>query len=179
MNIYYTNTVTENEEQKKPELSLGGFISSKIVPNDYFGNIFSDISSYTVDNNLNEYIGLMLKNEQDNAVSNILVYFDFPVDAISSIEIAAVTLNVDKSMEILNNRYSAPYVGTFAEADGVVNAINIGGLESQSSIGLWFKRVLDIDTINDNNSCSTLYSNLGTDPETVENISFKVSWTDV
>lgn len=185
MKLYYTVASQENIAQKKIDYSLGGFKSSSQVPNGMIGNLFSELSLLALDRKLNEYIALVLYNDTGDEVSDITVYFDYPVDGnaaqtnLCKFEIAAVALNeTDNSMEIVENIYAQPYNAEFHEADGVANAVNLGSLVNNKGIGIWIKRsiidsrvtdLFDPDTLNDN------YVNSVT-PLKVEEITIKINW---
>lgn len=151
LKLYYTTTKGEDEEQQKASNSLGGYKSSNLFQNDSFNNCFGDISTYTINNNnQDQYIGLILKNEGASK-TNINLYFDYPEDSYSKLYIAAVDLATDSDgfgyMENVQTFHSSPTYGTFYEANGVDNAVNLGDLAQNEAIGIWIKREMLVDTI--------------------------------
>lgn len=149
LKLYYTTTKGEDELQPKFDRSLGGYKSSSLVKNDEFDNFFAEISNYTIaQNNQNQYIGLILKNE--GAIkTNILLYFGYPTGVYSKIYVAAVDLTDDadsvKFMENVPTLHSSPVYAEFYEADGVGNAVNLGDLAANEMMGIWFKREILVD----------------------------------
>lgn len=152
MKLYYTVASQPEITQSKPSLSLGGFKSASPMPNSSFGNLFSDISMYTVKNaNSNRYIALIAKNESETDMVNINVYFTYPFKCASKFRIAAVDLVEDTEgnnfMEHITDNSSKPLYAEFVEANGVDNKVNIGDLPAGGEIGLWIERELLLDTI--------------------------------
>lgn len=177
MKLYYTNISGEEIPQTRPDLSLGGFKSSTIVPNNSFSNVFSDISLYSISENRDEYTALVLHNDTGGTTTDVTLYFDYPVEGSQkAIEFAFVAFNVNGEIEVIPNPYSQPYNATFQGADGVANAVNIGNILDDGKIGIWFKKIIDKTAI------ETEYSNAnmeesGTPEEANEDITLNVSWT--
>lgn len=154
MRFYYTTTAGVAEQgytRPQPERSLGGFRSATPVPNGAFNSLFGDISMYTVFQNQNECIGLILKNETGSNVENVFIWFNFPEDSYSKFQIAAVDLNTDsqdrKFMEDIPTINSIPYYSTFVDAEGEDNKADIGSLPVGGEVGIWFRRVLNKENI--------------------------------
>lgn len=149
--LYYTTTAGENELQSRFDKSLGGYKSSSLVLNDDFDNFFGDISNYTIQNSdKSNYIGIIIKNEGVDK-TDINIWFEYPSDSYSVIELAAVDLTTDsdgfKYMENIPTISSTPVYADFYEADGEVNKLNIGGLLSDEAVGIWLKRTIDRDVV--------------------------------
>ena len=158
MKFYYTTTAGENLEQRKKEVSLGGYKSSTLVPNNYLNNIFGDISLLTIQRNQEMYIALVLVNETGGDITNLNAWFVYPTDdennniSDTKIEIAAVLMSQDDEgvdiMENVENMYSAPYSANFFEADSEDNKVTlISSFTNGDKIGIWLKRSLLIDKI--------------------------------
>jgi hypothetical protein len=175
MRLYYTNISTNGGVQTRPDLSLGGFISSSVVSNDRYKNLFSDVSCYSVQENKDEYIGLALLNETGADVQNVTFYFTYPEQRQKDIEIAFVSFNANDEMEIIPNSYSAPYNATFNAADGELNAITIGTIAADEKVGIWFKKILNIDNITEEYSNESLEEN-GNPEEADEDIILVYYW---
>jgi len=149
LKLYYTTTAGEDQVQPKSYRSLGGYKSSSLVKNDDFDNFFGEITNYTISqNNQNQYIGVILKNE-GTALTNILFYFTTASDSYSEWEIAAVDLATDgdgvKFMENIPTIHSMPTSASFNKAEGFGNAVDLGDLAQDEKIGLWFKRIILVD----------------------------------
>jgi hypothetical protein len=152
MKLYYTVSSASEAVQSKTHLSLGGFKSSSLLPNSRLGNMFPEITPTTISNfNQNQYIGLVLKNEVGQFVSNITIYFTFPEGCYSKFRIAAVDMildsNGDLQMEHVDNQFSKPLNATFYEASGSGNAVVVGDLVDGEQLGLWIERELLLSVI--------------------------------
>jgi len=176
LKFYYTNISENGGIQTRSDLSLGGYKSATAVPNDSVGNLFSDISVYSVRENRDEYIALTLVNETGAEVTDVTLYFDYPENRQKDIELAFVNFNASDEIEIIPNSYSKPFNAVFNAADGVNNALNIGTLAAGAKIGVWFKKVLNINNIKLPYSDLSLETNGNPLIET-EDISLIVSWT--
>ena len=188
MKLYYTTPTGYLGLQTKPNLSLGGYQSITPLPNSTVGNLFGDISMYTVKNSTqNQYIGLMLKNETIATVHSILIYFVYPTTCYSLMRVAAVTPAVDTDLhsyiENVGSIQSKPIYATFSAADGVTNAVNIGDLAAGGVLGIWFERELLESVIKtDQNNIyvvdpSNPYRYLPVDLSKEDSINIVLSWT--
>lgn len=175
MRLYYTNITGENLSQSRPDLSLGGFKSITVVPNDRYSNLFSDISCYSISKNVDEYIALALVNETGAIAENVTLYFNYPVTRQKNIEFAFVAFNANDEIEVVPDSYSAPYTGTFQVADGEPNSVNIGDIAIDGQIGIWFKKILDIAAIETEFSDESMIAN-GNPAEADEDITLVIIW---
>ena len=185
MTLYYTTSAGENEEQYLPQNSLGGYKSSTPVKNDYFDNIFGEISVLTINQNRDNYIALVLENETGADITNVEVWFETNEGCYSNFQVAAVEMVADKNgilkMERIREMYNKPFNGTFVSTDVDTKAL-IGDLAIGERVGIWLRRSLDIETIDADQS--TLYE---LDPnnrhvykkielDTVDTMTFHISW---
>ena len=147
MKLYYTTTAGQDQVQSNPEISLGGYRSSSLVPNNLIDNLFGGITQFLLSrDSQEEYIGLILENELSQSVYSIRLWFIYPESCYSKFLIAAVDLVVDSQgvlrMENIPNRYSKPLYATFFESDGEGNAVDLGDMISGEMVGLWISRQL-------------------------------------
>jgi len=183
MKLYYTGGKVFLDEQTKPYLSLGNFVSSSPVPNGFLDNMFGDISELGISRNLFEVIGIVLKNELVGAVEDIYLWFDYPENVWTKLEIAAVQISGDAtvgySIEKIINLHALPINAVFYEADGEGNKVNLGNLAAGVYLGLWFKRTLLIDKIEEDTDTDKLYENFenSVTVETKDDIVMKIDWT--
>jgi len=152
MYLYYTVPSNEDDIQDKPQLSLGGFRSGSKVANGVFNNLFSDITSLTINNfNQNKFIALVLKNDSGNDANNIKVWFNFPDLCYSKLRIAAVDMVLDSSgkyqMEHVPEINSMPLNAEFYECNGEINAVDLGSLQVGEMLGIWIEFSLLLDII--------------------------------
>lgn len=162
MRLFYTVSSEENKTQKDPLLSLGGFRSSSMVPNDAFNALFGDISEYSIQKGLPEYIGLILQNTFNTAVENISLWIPKSKTRYCKFRLAVVELLPTNEMETISTINSKPLQAEFYECSeddkfslqGVV-------LKPGEGIGLWIERLLDIESENLQlrNNCFHLYEN--------------------
>jgi len=144
MQLYYTTSAGEDEEQLLPQASLGGFKSSTAFRNDDFDNLFGEISTLTLKQNRDHYIGLMLVNEEQTDKTNVQIWIEKPETSICDFQIAAVdpamkdgVYQIERTREI----YNRPVYANFVTTDEL-NKANVGTLTAGSYLGLWFKRSL-------------------------------------
>lgn len=185
--IYYTTPEREGVEQIRPMLSLGGYRASNTVPNDEFGNLFGEITKLSVDKNKDEYRALVLKNEGSDPLVNVKLWFTYPEKSYSKFLIAAVQMSADENnelvMEHVNTIYSRPMYAEFFEANGEIDAVTIGNMSVGAQVGIWLKRVLNIDVITEDQNSNLqydeqtkLYKEIPL--ETSETIGLVIDWQD-
>lgn len=184
MKLYYTTSAGTDKEQKKTVNSVGGYKSSTRVPNSQLNNLFGDISTYTYQNDKTHYIALFLNNDTGSDVSDVELYFSYPENCYTKLEIGAVTPTQDADgeyyIERLNDYDSAPYSVIFYEANGESNKVNLGDITNGSSLGLFVKRTLSKDVIDDDydnlvEKDGDTYSQKQLDQQ--DSIDIVISWT--
>jgi hypothetical protein len=162
MKFYYTTSAGSNTVQTKPSLSLGGFKSSSPTLNDETGNLFDEITPYTLTKNKNEYIALMLVNETGGDVTNVEIWFEFPADSYSKYQVAGVIPAVDGDgnsyIERIETRTSKPFYADFVDAE-VGSKNSLGNMLDGAQLGIWIKRELLIDFI-ETDSCDVYEEDL-------------------
>lgn len=163
MRLFYTISSQENLPQKDPLLSLGGFRSSSMVPNDAFNAIFSDISEYSVQKGLPEYIGLILQNTFSSSVENISLWIPEVKGRYCKFKLAVVELSPSGEMETISTVNSKPLQAEFYECseDDKFHLQEVI-LEPGEGIGLWIERTFDMSSedLQLRNNCFYLYENL-------------------
>jgi hypothetical protein len=186
MNIYYTTSAGEDQHQPKTSASLGGYKAQNTVKNDDFDNVFSEISAYTINQNKDQYIALVIKNDLPATKSNVQVWIEDVSDnpyckyEVSAIQMSADSEGVD-AMERTRDIFSRPYYADFqelnADSKGVIGTMAVG-----AKIGIWIKRSLVMENIN--NEEVNLYVTSPDNPNRVtstniekqEKFKFHVSW---
>lgn len=197
MILFYTGAIKTGQEQKNPALSLGGYISSSIVPNGLVDNLFPDIGLSDLKNNQDQIKVIALQNITGTDLNNFQIYFSSDSNSFCKIQLGVVApmLGGDCNcsyFETLQNQYCIPYYATFADYD--VNAPFIYNqnftqpFANGSYLGLFLKRSL----ISANNpdiggvasDCTTIYNNwLATQtsssppaPKTSDDLSMIITW---
>lgn len=173
--LYYTSKKGENELQTRPDLSLGGFKSSTLIPNNSVNNLFSDISLYTVYRNQDEIIGIIAKNEAETPLTNVKLWFEYPEETQRVLQVGAVDLTSEGYMEGIENAYSQPYYAEFFEADGEANAVDLGDFDAGQSVGLWFKASINKENIETSYSDESIETN-GNPKQSTDEIKIIVEW---
>lgn len=146
LKLYYTGAGAFNEKQEDPSQSLGGNISSSIVPNDFLNNIFGEASFLSRANNRDETIALALKNEfsQDIAIIEVWAEWENPNNRTSVIKLGAIEVDSDGcggfTVQNIPSKYSKPYGVNLYDIRGESNKVNIGGLAVDEYVGLYFNR---------------------------------------
>ena len=186
MILYYTCIQGTAISQPKPEFSLGGYMSSSPVPNGILGNLFSELSLLTLDKLQDEFIGLILYNEQTTPSNDVELYFNYPAPDLNGnptniykYYIASVQLNTTgQPMENILNRNAQPFNATFYDAAGQSEAVNLGVIPSQTGLALWIKRSVISDNIKLLFDPTTLDNNFlaGTVPSSVEEIDMVITY---
>jgi len=185
--LYYTTPEKEGVEQIRPMLSLGGYRASNTIPNDEFGNLFGEITPLSIDKNKDEYRALVIKNEGVDTLIDVRLWFTYPGKVYAKFLIAAVEMTQGEGgeliMEHVNSIFSRPMYAEFFEANGEVGAVTIGGIEAGTQIGIWLKRVLDIEAITQDhesnleyNQQTKLYKEIPL--ETSETVGLVIDWQD-
>ena len=177
MRLYYTTTAKQDSPQQKPSQSLGGYKSSSPVPNSALGNLFSDLSLLTLEKNLPEYLGLVLKNERDNSVSNIKIWINNPVNNLCKYKLAVVELSSVNSFEMLPSINSKPLYAEFYDVDSEVNSIEIGPMLRGEQYGIWLERTINTESeeFKSLKNCDLTSTPLSQ----IEEMEIKISFTDV
>src|SRR5574344_1912053 len=144
MEFFYTVSSQPGVAQSKPVLSLGGFLSSSKVPNGSLGNLFAEMSPYTLQNSRAEYIGLILTNTLKPITSMSLRVKQFSGN-ICKFRIAPVELTENGEMELVPSVNSKPLYAEFEEASEA-NKIDLsfeGTFAVGAMLGLWIERTVD------------------------------------
>jgi hypothetical protein len=145
MELYFTTSAGPDLVQTDPKISLGGYKSSSQISNSSLNNLFDEVSTFKLSRDLEEeYIGIILRNNSLDDIENLWLYFKYPENCYSKFLVGAVDLAVDSNgnqyMEHITDRFSKPFNAEFYEADGVLNAVEIGDIPSGGLVGLWICR---------------------------------------
>ena len=149
MNIYYTTSAGEGQDQPKTSASLGGFRAGNTVRNDDFDNLFGEISTYTVAQGRDSYIALVLRNDLPISAENVQIWIEEEENPYCNYQIAVVEMTEQgesMAMERTRDIYSRPYYAEF----NVLNPDNKGSLGTMGAgkqFGVWIKRTLNRENI--------------------------------
>ena len=119
MRLIYSGAPEFFEDQPLSSLSLGGRASSTFVPNMRANNVFSDISLYEAQKQLNQTKGLFLKNTLPITARNVLMFVEKPREVET--EFYAAVVNVENQaqpqMEEIPSSIDTPFFAEFHRID--------------------------------------------------------------
>lgn len=118
MRFFYSGAKSLNSSQTDISKSLGGFISSTSLPNGRLNNLFQDVSLVSLQEESSETKAIFLKNISNKIVQNIVLYFLYPSETISKLQVACVE-PVNNEMELIRSAYDLPYEAEFFEPSAV------------------------------------------------------------
>lgn len=144
LKLYYTVSSGYLDIQGNYINSLGGFPSSTEVPNDVFDNLFDEISLSEIKDVKTQYRAIIIKNESEEVIENIELWFEKKDSNICSYQIGATLLSNDEQpfMEHIPSVYSKPLYTQLYDAT-VDSKVSIGNLNPGQMIGLWLSRTVD------------------------------------
>lgn len=144
MQLFYTVSSGYLNEQPNYVNSLGGFPSSTKVPNDVFDNLFDEISLCEIKDVKTQYRAIILKNDSQEEIANVELWFEQSEDNICSYQIGATLLTEGEEpfMESIPSVYSKP-LGTELFDATSDSKVSIGNLQPGQMIGLWLSRTVD------------------------------------
>lgn len=151
MKFFYTNSVKFNQTQLDSSKSLGGYISSSVIPNNLVGNIFGDLTAFTKNQNQDEFRALAIQNDGTVTLTGLRVFLDIDDQASGegndfSYELGYLSPSTDDCgdllSELLPNPYAQPYTVTFYNVDGEVNALALPNLDAGDYFVFYIKRTL-------------------------------------
>jgi len=154
MRFLYTGAQIALQPQPNPYLSLGGLMSSTIVPNGRINSLFDDASYSSVKNGAVMTRALILQNETNVDALNVTLGYRYSLNPDFSIMIAIVTLTGGNLMEQIGNSGDTPYYATFSQANidpnaspPINNSLQLGTIPSNSALGVWIQRTQNIQTL--------------------------------
>lgn len=153
LKLFYTGAAKFNKPNLDASKSLGGYISSSEVPNAFLGNLFGELSRYTIKEGRPEVRCFAIKNTDIAIKTGVKAFFTYPVDNACTYEIGfspALADNCgDLYTEALNSIYSKPYSVTFhAGKVGSVNALALPNLDPNMYLIIWVRRIISPATQN-------------------------------
>lgn len=146
MQFLYTGAATDGAEQLDPELSLGGFISSSVIPNDSLQNIFSEASYLSIQQKKREIKMIVLKNDSTTQAANSITLTPTLNDSsIGKYRIAIVLPDDNGCFEEVINSSVMPYYATFQDIVSETT-IDLPNIAADDYIGLWIIRDYDFES---------------------------------
>lgn len=145
MRLYYTGAPKHLSFQGSPLISLGGNISSTLVPSGVRGSLLPDISQNDLSTQTTYSLLVALKNTLGQDATDIKVYFELPDSSLYNLEIGLVQPAIVNSIPIfeqITSPKSIPIGISFSNANSLTNAISVSSLSNNSYLGIWIKRTL-------------------------------------
>ena len=136
----YTGAQENLGQQIDPEKSLGGFVSSSIIPIRK-NNLFQDISYYSMFNEVEEFKAIVIENSGEE-LSNFRLGYSYDKQRYN-IQLAIVELNEDGKMELIGNWRNQPYYAEFYDLsidDEEDNSVLFETMPKDKKYGIWIKR---------------------------------------
>lgn len=146
MILLYTGAQSANAPQINADKSLGGYVSLTGIPNGRLSNIFPTVAKSDVLQNRSLIRMIALKNTTGADVTNVAIYTDV-TGAKTKLKLAAVTPALDSAnnsfFESVMDGSSLPYQATLDYHEGVGNAIAVGTIANNATVGIWILREID------------------------------------
>jgi hypothetical protein len=129
-----SSSLAKSQEAPQPDTakSLGGYVSSSLVPNGELNVLFDLISTYTINKHRDEYVAIGLVNKYDKTMRNLRLSVIAGPDDICRFDVAAVTLDSNFAMEQIPNRYAQPINAEFHNVDFVRAYVDLNILQPAS-----------------------------------------------
>jgi hypothetical protein len=151
MLLFYTGSDTPQGVQKLSEKSLGGYISSTIVPNGILNNLFSTFTKSDVDSKRNQTRVIALTNLTSAPIPNISLYTSIPNGSFVDIKLGVSEPFFDKcgnpNFEKLDTEEASPYYTTYGSYTSISPLVFAGPLDVGASIAIFIQRLPDYDNI--------------------------------
>lgn len=148
MVLFYTGADKANASQKDSKKSLGGFVSSSMIPNGLLNNVFGKLSYIEMANPESQHRIIVLKNlAADIPAGSLRIYTDHPFGHKAKITIGITepmidTISGEPFFETLPEPTALPYYTEFTEYTLDVPYIHPQVLQNGQSIGLFLKRTI-------------------------------------
>lgn len=150
MLLFYTGPDQAGGVQKLPEKSLGGFVSSSIVPNSQFNNLFPKLSKSEVDRESQIIRVIALKNLTGATITGITIYPVLPVGSYIEISMGVAQPFLDgcgnENYEQVSED-SLPYMTTLNIYSQGTPLVFSQPLLANKSIGLFITRSINEDNV--------------------------------
>ena len=172
--LYYTGAIQPNAIQDSPSKSLGGYVSSSVVPNDVINNLFSDIYWYDLKHNLKHIRVIAFLNTTDETLDDFTVHVNSHEDNVSKLKIGIIKNEVDeecdvKYFETLPNATAVPQYVELKECEGAINSLMLSDIPPNNYVGIFIQRELIPEKNpetegNEGNSCDVMFDKYNEDP---------------
>ena len=146
LELRYTGANTPQAAQTVGSASIGGYISSSLVPNDVLGVLFPELSQMSKENLSRNTKIIALKNITGATLTAFTVYTTTDADADSTFKLGYQVPTIDDCGDItsekLPNSGSLPQLTTLADAELVGNALALPDLTAGGYLFLFVSRTI-------------------------------------
>lgn len=180
MTLFYTGASSADQEQPISSKSLGGYVSSTMIPNDIINNLFGSMVDYSA--KYKEYRLIAVKNLTGQSITSANIWIESGLNSYGKYRLAAVSPSLDNcNKEIFEKIVSAnakPFYAEFEDANDESTAIQITDPIIENEIfGIWVERTASqyaIDNYDQNKSCDQLANDFNENEEIVTEESVKL-----
>jgi hypothetical protein len=148
IDLLYTGATKQGAQQIEPLFSLGGFLSSSPVANDFYSNLFGEITLNTVKNKIVDHICIALVSEQ--AINNVHLTIKTKYSDQGRFRVGGVLVNQDDCKKYgipkIQNVNSKPVNVNFYDCTSFYGETEIG-FDQQQIEGTLFEIVSGISVI--------------------------------
>ena len=114
MKLYYSGANSVGDTQVNPIKSLGGNISSTLIPYGNLNDLFNDVSNKTIQESLRETKAFFIKNDKTLKQVNVSMFCEYPENRKLEFKVACVK---GQTIELLQSSLDIPYNLTFYDFD--------------------------------------------------------------
>lgn len=162
MVLYYSGATTHLGVQTNPNRSLGGKISSSLIPPNSLSSIFGTVPDVVAGKILRERRLLVLQNTTGSEVSTSKIwYVNQSQDPVTSYKMALVAPGISSCnepfFESITDGSSSPVAGTFSDNHKEINSLILPSIPVSGYIGIWIERSTIGNQVQKGNSCDEMY----------------------
>ena len=152
MILYYTGADKGSYPQTFSNKSLGGYISSSVLPNGGLDNLFEKVGKSDIRQRRISVRCIALKNFFPDTKQNFKIYSELGENSLCTLKIAVVQPSIDPVgnfpyFEQIGDSESLPYYSDFQTYEGEANALIVPELLPQSYVGIWIMREFKESTV--------------------------------
>jgi len=155
MVLLYSGAEKHGAIQQQPFSSLGGYVSSTAIRNNFKNGVFSDISLNDIKDKKSSCRLIVLQNTLGVEKTDVKIWIDTnpkQITPIAQYSGALVLPSLDDHgfpiFEKIFAETDTPFNGVFQDVEGNINKLQIESIMPNTFIGIWLKR--DINTSNTN-----------------------------
>ena len=147
--LFYSGADYLNAIQGDPSKSLGNFVSSVLVSNGSFNNLFDELGFYELQIGSDNYRCIYVVNQSTTDTMNNLSLYTTGQQAFETISFGvSQPANNTSPVQLLNSQYDVPYnVSFYSSSDPLNPIILIPSLPPLQMVALWLLRSIPENTL--------------------------------